>query len=139
MLNGELAALSDDSAEAALLDGLLRPGVADGADAVVDADSIVTIYWGEEGSAAKAAGIQEGLETACPGVHVDIYPGGQPHYPYLASVEIGIARQPSAKASISGLVIKLAVIPDKPESRVVIRYTVMKPATIDSGLRRNDG
>ncbi len=87
MLNGELAALSDDSAEAALLDGLLRPGVADGADAVVDADSIVTIYWGEEGSAAKAAGIQEGLETACPGVHVDIYPGGQPHYPYLASVE----------------------------------------------------
>ena len=87
ILNGELAALSDDSAEAALLDGLLRPGVAAGDEAVVDADSIVTIYWGEEGSAAKAAGIQEGLDAAYPGVQVDIFAGGQPHYPYLASVE----------------------------------------------------
>ena len=87
MLNGELAVLSDESAEAALLDGLLRPGVADGADAGVDADSIVTIYWGEEGSAAKAAEIQEGLDAAYPGVQVDIFAGGQPHYPYLASVE----------------------------------------------------
>ena len=103
ILNGELAALSDDSAETALLDGLLRPGVnggsngingindsdddGDGDGAGVNADSIVTIYWGEGGSAAKADELQEALETACPGVHVDILAGGQPHYPYLASVE----------------------------------------------------
>ena len=84
--NGELAALSDDAAETALLDSLLKSD--DGNDdAGISADSIVTIYWGEGGSAAKAEGIQETLESAHPGIHVDIFAGGQPHYPYLASVE----------------------------------------------------
>ena len=87
--NGILAALSDDAAETALLDGLLNPdAVANvGDDAGIDADSIITIYWGEGGSAAKASGMQDALESAHPGIQVDIFAGGQPHYPYLASVE----------------------------------------------------
>ena len=89
--NGKLAALSDAAAETALLDGLLQPGAnaagTGGDDAGIDADSIITIYWGEGGSAAKASGMQDALETAHPGIQVDIFAGGQPHYPYLASVE----------------------------------------------------
>ena len=90
--NGVLAALSDSDAETALLDGLLNPDVgfddSNGGDAAgIDADSIITIYWGEGGSAAKASGMQDALETAYPGIQVDIFAGGQPHYPYLASVE----------------------------------------------------
>lgn len=87
--NGALAALSDDAAETALLDSLLKSDDdSDGDDdTIITADSIVTIYWGEGGSAAKAEGIQATLESACPGIHVDIFAGGQPHYPYLASVE----------------------------------------------------
>ena len=87
--NGALAALSNAAAETALLDAMLKSADNDddGDGAGITADSIVTIYWGEGGSAAKAEGIQATLETACPGIHVDIFAGGQPHYPYLASVE----------------------------------------------------
>ncbi len=78
ILDGTLAALAD-SAETALLDGLTHTEV--------NADSIVTIYWGEGADAEKSAQAQEMLETLHDGVQVDVFEGGQPHYPYLASVE----------------------------------------------------
>ena len=78
ILDGTLVALAD-SAETALLDGLSYTEV--------NEDSIVTIYWGEGTDAEKSAQVQEMLETLHDGVQVDVFEGGQPHYPYLASVE----------------------------------------------------
>ena len=78
LLDGALAALGD-TAEAALRAALPHCAVAD--------DGIVTLYWGEGTDAAAAARLQERLEADYAGVQVDVYAGGQPHYPYLASVE----------------------------------------------------
>ena len=76
--DGSLAALAD-TAEGALQQGLATCRVND--------DSIITLYWGAGAHAARAAQLQEDLEAQWPGVQVDVYEGGQPHYPYLVSVE----------------------------------------------------
>ena len=76
--NGQLAELADD-ADAALLAGLSQSGV--------NGDSIITLYWGAGADAARCARIQAELETRYAGAQVDVIEGGQPHYPYLASVE----------------------------------------------------
>ena len=78
LLDGALAALGD-TAEAALRAALPHCAVAD--------DGIVTLYWGEGTDADAAARLQARLEADYAGVQVDVYAGGQPHYPYLASVE----------------------------------------------------
>ena len=78
ILDGALAALSD-SAEAALLDGLARSSI--------NEDSIVTLYWGSGADGGRCAQLQDALENRYDGVQVDVIEGGQPHYPYLASVE----------------------------------------------------
>ena len=78
LLDGTLTALSD-AAESAVIDGI---GHAD-----VNEDSIITLYWGEGTDADKAALLQRDLESAYPGAEVETYSGGQPHYPYLVSVE----------------------------------------------------
>ena len=76
--DGNLAALAD-TAESVLQQGL--------ASCRVNDDSIITLYWGAGASADRAARLQEGLAAQWPGVQVDVYEGGQPHYPYLVSVE----------------------------------------------------
>ena len=76
--DGTLVALGD-TAESALRDAL--PGCG------VDDDCIVTLYWGADGSADAAAALQESLAAEYPGAEVEVYAGGQPHYPYLVSVE----------------------------------------------------
>ncbi len=78
ILDGSLVALAD-AADEALLEGLTHSGVSD--------DSIVTLYWGEDATADGAAELQETLEDTYLGAEVEVYEGGQPHYPYLASVE----------------------------------------------------
>ena len=78
LLDGALAALGD-TAEGALRAALPHCAVAD--------DGIVTLYWGEGTDADAAARLQARLEADYAGVQVDVYAGGQPHYPYLASVE----------------------------------------------------
>ncbi len=78
LLNNELAALADDATEA-LLQGLTR--------SAIGADSIVTLYWGDGATESQTLEAQQAIEESCPGVQVDVVQGGQPHYPYLASVE----------------------------------------------------
>jgi dihydroxyacetone kinase-like predicted kinase len=73
------AAIAADSVEEALLRSLnLAP---------VDALEIVTLYYGadstEEGANALAARVRE----AHPGLDVEVVAGGQPHYPYIVSLE----------------------------------------------------
>ncbi len=78
ILDGRLVSLAD-AAEAALQEGL--------AHSTVDEDSIITLYLGEGTDSQRAAALQEDLESTHPGAEVDVYEGGQPHYPYLVSVE----------------------------------------------------
>ena len=78
ILDDRLVALSAD-AETALRDGLTHSGV--------NEDSIITLYWGEGANADRAETLQAELEAAYPGAEVEVYPGGQPHYPYLAAIE----------------------------------------------------
>ena len=78
ILDGNLVALAAD-ADAAVRDGLPHSSV--------DEDSIITLYWGEAVNEERATQLQEALESAHDGAEVDLYPGGQPHYPYLVSVE----------------------------------------------------
>ena len=78
ILDGKLAALADSP------DGALKEGLQKSA---VDEDSIVTLYWGEGATTEQATALQEELEETYEGAQVDVYEGGQPHYPYLVSVE----------------------------------------------------
>jgi DAK2 domain fusion protein YloV len=78
ILDGSLVALAADS-ETAALDGLSHSSV--------DEDSIITLYWGEAVNEGRATQLQESLKSAYDGAEVDLYAGGQPHYPYLVSVE----------------------------------------------------
>jgi dihydroxyacetone kinase-like predicted kinase len=78
ILDGALVALAAD-AETALLAGMPESGITE--------DSIVTIYRGEGSDEGKCSELQSALEANYDGVQVDVFDGGQPHYPYLASVE----------------------------------------------------
>ncbi len=78
ILDGKLAALAD-SPDDALTEGLQQ--------SAVDQDSIITLYWGEGATTEQATALQEELEETYEGAQVDVYEGGQPHYPYLVSVE----------------------------------------------------
>ena len=53
----------------------------------VETDSILTIYRGAEADLEAAEACTEELESKTPGVQVDLFYGGQPHYHYLASIE----------------------------------------------------
>ena len=78
ILDGQLAALAK-TADDAVREGLQHSSA--------DKDSVITLYWGEGASAESAAALQEEMEEAYGGAEVDVYEGGQPHYPYLVSVE----------------------------------------------------
>ena len=78
ILDGNLAALTT-SPDEAVREGLQHSSA--------DENSVITLYWGEGASAESAAALQEEMEEAYGGAEVDVYEGGQPHYPYLVSVE----------------------------------------------------
>ena len=78
ILDGKLAALADNP------DAAVRSGLQHSA---ADEESVITLYWGEGASAESVAALQEELEGSYDGAEVDVYEGGQPHYPYLVSVE----------------------------------------------------
>ena len=78
ILDGQLAALAETAADA------VREGLQHSA---ADENSVITLYWGEGASADSAAALQEEMEETYGGAEVDVYEGGQPHYPYLVSVE----------------------------------------------------
>lgn len=78
ILDGALVALSDNPEDAA------REGISHSS---VDEDSILTLYWGEDATEEQADQLRESLESTYDGAEVEVYPGGQPHYTYLLSVE----------------------------------------------------
>ena len=55
--------------------------------ASMDTGSIVTLYLGADADLEAAKTFIESLEAEFPGIQVDRVEGGQPHYPYFASVE----------------------------------------------------
>ena len=78
LVDGDLSVV-ESSAEAALLSSLEGVGLAD--------DHIVTIYWGSDTDQETSEGLASAIEEQVPGIQVDLFYGGQPHYPYFASVE----------------------------------------------------
>ena len=78
VVEGELAA-TGDTAEDALCAALAGVGLSP--------DGVVTLYWGAEATGESAQGAARALAERAPGIQVDVVYGGQPHYPYLASLE----------------------------------------------------
>ena len=78
LVDGDLS-IVEATAEAALLASLAGVGLTE--------DHIVTIYWGEDTDQATTEAVAGQLEEHTPGIQVDLVYGGQPHYPYFASVE----------------------------------------------------
>ena len=48
---------------------------------------IVTLYWGAEASEQTAQALAGQIRDAHPALAVEVVEGGQPHYPYVASLE----------------------------------------------------
>ena len=48
---------------------------------------IVTIYWGDGASRDAGRALREAILAAHPHLEVEVAEGGQPHYPYILSVE----------------------------------------------------
>lgn len=84
--NGEAIAFVDGKLVASLasVEEALMAGLA---DAVEETSEIVTVYLGEGAPADAEALVRPRIEAAHPGLEVDFMAGGQPHYPYLASIE----------------------------------------------------
>jgi uncharacterized protein len=53
----------------------------------VEALEIVTIYYGAGTSESEASAVAGRIRDAHPGLEVDVVDGGQPHYPYVVSLE----------------------------------------------------
>ncbi|MGC9521476.1 MAG: DAK2 domain-containing protein [Anaerolineae bacterium] len=57
------------------------------AEADLDHRELVTLYYGDQVTAAEAADLAERLREAYPDLEFEVVAGGQPHYPYLLSIE----------------------------------------------------
>lgn len=78
LLNGKLLA-AGDNATSVVLDLLERCR-----DRSME---IVTVYYGKETDEAAANALAAEIGKACPGLEIGVVAGGQPHYPYMISVE----------------------------------------------------
>jgi hypothetical protein len=78
LADGRLSA-SGGTAEEALHCALTQIGPPD--------DAVVTLYWGSGSTRQQAEAVADKLERENPSIQVEVVYGGQPHYPYLASVE----------------------------------------------------
>lgn len=78
LVDGRLTA-SDGTAEGALCCALAQVGLPD--------DAVVTLYWGRGSAQEQAQAVADKLERDNPVIQVEVVYGGQPHYPYLVSVE----------------------------------------------------
>ena len=78
LLEGQLVT-AGNSPESALMAALGQAGL--------NAEAIVTVYYGAGTSASDVEPVAAELEREFPGIQVDLIDGGQPHYQYLASVE----------------------------------------------------
>ena len=55
--------------------------------ASVEALEIVTIYYGDGASESEAHAVAARIRDAHAGLEVEVVDGGQPHYPYVVSLE----------------------------------------------------
>lgn len=78
LVDNELAAVGG-SEEAVILSLLGRTAT--------DADEIVTIYFGRESSPEQAEALAGRIKATFPALDVEVYEGGQPHYPYIIALE----------------------------------------------------
>lgn len=78
MLDGVLVEAGDSLEEVALR-------VLERAEAA--SREVVTIYYGEGVSAEEAGSLASSIQSLWPALQVEVVDGGQPHYPYLISVE----------------------------------------------------
>jgi dihydroxyacetone kinase-like predicted kinase len=78
ILDGRVVAV-DESPERAVLRALDHAPVA--------SLEIVTIYHGEGATDASAHALASAIRQAHPGLAVEVVSGGQPHYPYVVSLE----------------------------------------------------
>jgi hypothetical protein len=76
--DGQLSA-TGETPEKALKTALAQVGLSK--------DQVVTLYRGADSQQEEAEAVRRQLEEETPGIQVDLVFGGQPHYPYLASVE----------------------------------------------------
>jgi len=83
---GQALGLLDDEIVAVMA---TLPEAALGALALAEpaAREIVTIYWGAGTSRDQAGALCEAIQAAYPHLETEIVEGGQPHYPYIISVE----------------------------------------------------
>ena len=78
-----------------IIDGDLKLAAPDPGSALIEAldstglsaDLIVTVYWGGPSSQSQAEALALEIQRRTPGIQVDTVFGGQPHSPYLASIE----------------------------------------------------
>ena len=68
-----------DTAEGALLSAL--------SSSLLDEMEIVTVYFGEGASEEQAQAVAARVRDQHGGLDVEVVPGGQPHYPYIVSLE----------------------------------------------------
>ncbi len=78
LLDGLLVEASDSMVEAAL-NVLDRAHTAE--------HEVVTVYRGEDSSEEETSSLAEQIKAKWPDVQVEVVDGGQPHYPYIISVE----------------------------------------------------
>jgi DAK2 domain fusion protein YloV len=76
--DGHVAVAADSAASALLSTLQLAP---------LDSMEIVTLYYGSETSAEEAATLAAQVRETHPGLDVEVVAGGQPHYPYVVSLE----------------------------------------------------
>jgi len=78
-LINEQMVVADEAVESAMLATFSQLGLTN--------DLVVTLYWGEGSTQRHAETLAAELVQQVPGIQVDLVFGGQPYYPYLASVE----------------------------------------------------
>lgn len=76
-----------DDAIVAVADSLTDAAIGALAHAEPDGREIVTIYWGEGATRGQAQELSEAIQAEHPHLETEIVEGGQPHYPYIISVE----------------------------------------------------
>lgn len=78
----------------AIVDGELKVAAAGPEEALQKAveglgvqEGLLTVYYGAEATAERAEALAESLRRRFPQLEVEVVAGGQPHYPYIASLE----------------------------------------------------
>ncbi len=81
LLNGDLVSVGSG------VEPVLKETLARLAPDTMRAYEIMTIYVGQKGSSAEAAGLAQQVSAMYPNIEVEVHNGGQPHALYIISVE----------------------------------------------------